>query len=374
MSVEFRIWRPVEPDLELFRQLLPPSVTEVVFFAALDADEQSGYQWILERLATEIDLPNLTSFAIQTQLGSLTDTGTSISHILRSYQGIEKLEVGMGHSYQILEVIRTAAELPHLLHLKIKDPNGYSATREPESSLRHSGSFPALESLELSSPPDCLASFLDQVSSRSVRSIRFEMTSNARPHQFEAATIKSIADCFRTIGEFVRLKALDVELQVQTTWNTLQYILRCKDLETLGIVTAWGYSLELQAGHLEQMGRALRNLTTLRLEPFDSSDSPRTSPTFTDLKVIATEFRMLRKLTITCDARSAPNDGFRGIDRAVTAQNSLQELNVTMSPIDKEAEEIVGMLLRLWWPNLTKVKWLTSAYSSSWSVVHANQR
>ncbi|KAG9048844.1 hypothetical protein FS837_011850 [Tulasnella sp. UAMH 9824] len=370
-SVRVDILEPLQPDLELVRIFLPPTVTEVELGVGQEADEQlSGYQWILEGLTAEMKLPNLNSFAIRTERSSRTDTGSSVSNILQCYQGIETLELAMGRSHHILEVLRSAAELPHLRRFKMTDPDGYYAKREPEICTLPLGSFPVLESLELCSAPDCLGTLLSRVPSKNVRNVQLKMNAQGHPQEFEAAGGTSIMDCFRTIGGFVHLKVLDVALGVRTTWDTLENILGCKELETLKIVVGWDCNLELEECHLEQMGRACRNLHALQLRLFRDYRPQTKFLKLSHLHVIATEFRNLRKLTIASDARVASNSGFSLVDRALATQYSLQELDVDMSLIDQEGEKVVGRMLALWWPNLVEVTWPDSNCAWHWSAAY----
>lgn len=381
-SVNVHITEPLQPDLELLRLFLPPTVTEVDLRVGQDAEEQlSGYQWILEALTAEMKLPNLTSFAIRTDRPRGADAGSSVSHILQCYQGIETLELAMASSHRILEVLRYAAELPHLRHFKMTDPDGCYVEREPGICSLPLGSFPVLESLELSSAPDCLGALLSRASSKNLRSLRLKMKAQDPPEELEAAGATSIADCFRSIGGFVRLKVLDVALGVQTiwdtleiTWDTLEYVLDCKELETLKVVVGRNCNLELEECHLEQMGRAYRDLQTLQLRLFTAHRPQTKSLKLSHLHVIATEFRNLRKLTIACDARAASNTGFSLVDRAVAAQYTLQELDVDMSLIDQEGEKVVGKMLALWWPNLVKVTWPDSHWAWHWAAAYANYK
>ncbi|KAG8912056.1 hypothetical protein FRC01_005322 [Tulasnella sp. 417] len=369
---------PPQPDLELARLFLSLTVTELEFQVDLDAEEEpSGYQWILEPLAGEMKLPNLTSFRISAGYTLVTDAGPNVSRILQSHQGIEKLEIVLSRSHTVLEILRSAAELPHLRRFKMNHPDGEAAQREPKIlSLPLDGLFPSLESLELSSAPDCLSSILGRVSSKNVRNIRLTMIGQGPPEvfeEFEAAGDTSIADCFRTIRGFVHLKALEVALRVRTTWDTFQCLLGCKELEALKILGGCGYDIKLEESHLEQMGRAWRDLKTLYLHP-TSFTNQEMCLTFAHLQVIATEFPNLRKLVIACDARVASNTGF-SVDRAVAAQNSLQELDVNESLIDERGEKVVGRLLAVWWPNLVEVTWASGAnWAWRWAAVYGNYR
>ncbi|KAG8912055.1 hypothetical protein FRC01_005321 [Tulasnella sp. 417] len=370
------IVEPSKPDLELSRLFLSPTVTELEFQVAQEAEEQpSGYQWILEGLAGEMKLPNLTSFGIRADDDWETDAGPNVSRILQSHQGIEMLDIQLGHSHTVLEILRSAGELPHLRRLKMKDPDSCATQREPEIlSLPLGGSFLSLESLELCSSPDCLGSILGRVSSKNVRNIRLKIYPQGYPEEYEAAHADgtSIADCFRTIGGFVHLKVLDIALGVRTTRDTFQYLLGCKELEALKIVNGGNYDIKLEESHLEQMGRAWRDLKTLHLH-LNSFRHQEMCPTFAHLQVIATEFPNLRKLVIACDARVASNTGFT-VDRAVAARNSLRELDVDKSLIDERGEKVVGRLLAVWWPNLDEVKWAGSSCAWHWEAAYANYR
>ncbi|KAG8912054.1 hypothetical protein FRC01_005320 [Tulasnella sp. 417] len=323
-SVMVYIVKPSKPDLELSRLFLSPTVTNLELQLDPEADEQpSGYQWILEGLAGEMKLPNLTSFGIRANYHSITDAGPNVSRILQSHQGIEMLDILFSRSHTVLDTLCSAAELPHLRCFKMTDPGGYAAQREPKIlSLPLDGSFPSLESLELSSAPDCLSYILGRVSSYNVQNIRLKMIAQGPPQEFEAAAGTSIVDCFRTIGGFVHLKVLDITLGVRTTWDTFQHLLGCKELETVKIVVGWDCDLKLEESHLEQMGRDWRDLKTLHLLLVKSITPQAMCPTFAHLQVIATDFPNLRKLMIACDARVASNTGF-SVDRAVAAQNSL---------------------------------------------------
>ncbi|KAG8911463.1 hypothetical protein FRC00_006440, partial [Tulasnella sp. 408] len=346
-SVKVHIMDPLQPDLELLRLFLPPTVTEVELEVGREAEEQlSGYQWILEALTAEMKLPNLSSFTIKTERPwETTNAGSSVSHILQCHQGIETLELAMERNHRILEVLRSAAELPHLRRLKMTDPDGYYAKREPGIGSLPLGSFPALESLELSSASDCLAILLNRVPSKNVRNVRLKMDTQHHSEEFEAADDTSIVDCFRTIGGFVHLEVLEVTLGVGTTWDTLEYILACQELKTLKVVVGRGCNLELEECHLEQMSRAFRDLQTLQLRLFTDYRPQTKFLKLNHLNVIATEFRKLRKLTIACDARIVSNTGFSLVDRAVAAQYTLQELDVDVSSIDQEGEKVVGKML-----------------------------
>ncbi|KIO15387.1 hypothetical protein M407DRAFT_13312 [Tulasnella calospora MUT 4182] len=160
------------------------------------------------------------------------------------------------------------------------DPDEYSA--EPENFSIPFGMFPALESLEFSRAPDCFGSLLGRVSSESAYGT-YDSSAQARLHEFEAAGSASIADSFRAIGGSVHLKVVDVALE------GTNYVKR---------TTTYSQMWDPHSCHLEQMGRALHNLRTLRLEQFDSCGPQTKFLKFTDLQVAATGFWKLRKLKI----------------------------------------------------------------------------
>ncbi|KIO19099.1 hypothetical protein M407DRAFT_11567 [Tulasnella calospora MUT 4182] len=327
-SVRFEMTWKLEVDLELLGHFLPTSVTEVDVWASQLQKGGLGYQRFIAALATERKLPRLSSFSVAIHYQSRIDAGPDVSRVLETYPGIERLSGTLRPHHRLHQVLCLAGQLPCLRHFQMSDCDGMVLTREPEIPSLPYGSFPALESLELSSAPGCLGTLLVRVSSRKIQNIRLMVDAGNRLHEFQDAGGTPLADSFRAIGRLARLKALSVVLGIRTTWEIVHHILGCTELQTLTIVVRHNCDLVLQEGHLEQMGRAWRDLETMRLQLTDSYDSHTKFLELSHLHVIATEFRNLRKLAIKCDARSVSNGGFNVGDQAVAPRNSLEELDV----------------------------------------------
>ncbi|KAG9048843.1 hypothetical protein FS837_011849 [Tulasnella sp. UAMH 9824] len=362
-SVRFEINRKLEVNLELLGHFLPPSVTDVDV-CAIGGPEDG--QRFLNALATEMKLPRLSSFSITVGSRPKKDVGASVSRVLRSHQGIERLTMDIGNSHQIHEVFRLAGQLPRLRHFEMCNYDGEALSLDQDS-------FPALESLKLASASHCLDSLLVRVPSEKIT--RLEMTVEDPLPASQDPSATPLADSFRTIGTFTHLRVLNVHLEVEATWETIHHILGCKELQTFVITALRGSSLELQESHLEQMGRAWPSLKTLRLQLHDSDAPETTYLKLSYLRVIATEFQNLRTLSIKFDARAASSSQFSLSDSTVPAQYSLQKLDVDLSLIDEEGLEVVGRLLASWWPNLLEI---TCRYynlsATHWSAVQANYR
>lgn len=363
-SVQFSMRCKLEVDSELLGHFLLPSVTDVDVFVIF---EEEDAQRSLHRLATAIKLPHLRSFSITVAFLPEDDVGSSVSHVLRSHQSIERLTLYIEKGHEIQEVLRLAGQLPHLRHFEMREYDGTVLSLDDDS-------FPALESLKLSTASHCLDPLLVWVPSEKIKWLRVEVQDR---HELRDASGTPLADCFRAIGTFTHLKVLDVTLEVVTTWETVHHILDCKELQTFVITLRRGSGLELQERHLEQMGRAWRDLKTLRLQLPEGNGGRNSFMKLSYLRVIATEFRNLQALKINIDARAAAISRFNLPDLTVPPQYSLQELDVDVSLLDKAGEKIIGPLLASWWPNVREITYLDSLSNSSasyWSVVQKNYR
>ncbi|KAG8921011.1 hypothetical protein FRC01_000483 [Tulasnella sp. 417] len=365
VSTELDIYRmPEEDSLDFLPLVLPRTVSEVRI-RGKGHDSEATFGRVLQVLVDDVKVPNLKSFGITTWHATTTNLNTSISQVLRSYEGIQALKLELQSGHQIQEVLFSAGQLNNLRHLdaRIMKP-------DPAIALSSRVWLPELETLQLNGAYPFIVSLLTSVEPRSMRDVKMVVEKRAFGGPNEAPISTLFWNCLSSIGRFVRLKTLDVEVKFSVLLHDLRHILPCTDLETLRFVGPQLSSVEGEEDLVERMVKAWPRLKNLELRSrFDSRHGAQ-ALRLPHLQVVAKECQALERLCISLDARGRKSPMFQLDSIKVAKENVLRELEISCALLEDVSEMGLVMIVKQMWPWLNLVSSERTRISGNVVVIH----
>ncbi|KAG8918593.1 hypothetical protein FRC01_001781 [Tulasnella sp. 417] len=350
VSTELDIyWMPENDSLEFLPLVLPRTVSEVRI-QGKGPDSEATIGRVLQALANDVKVPNLKTFGITTWHATTTNLNTSISQVLRSYEGIQALKLELESGHQILEVLFSAGQLNNLSHLdaRIMKP-------DPAIALPSRVWLPHLETLQLNGAHPFIVSLLTSVEPRSIREVKMVVEKKASSGLNEAPISTPFWNCLSSIGRFVHLKTLEVEVKFSVLLRDLHHILPCTDLETLRFIGPQLSSVEGEEDLVQRMVKAWPRLKNLELRSTFDSRHGAQALRLPHLQVIAKESQTLKRLCISLDARGRKSPMFQLESIKVAKENVLRELEISCALLEDVSEMGLVMIVKQMWPWLNVV-------------------
>ncbi|KAG8966996.1 hypothetical protein FRC05_002310 [Tulasnella sp. 425] len=348
------------PSVELMRVFLPSNVSSIEL--RIYRRPKALAEAILNSIANDISLPELTRLSVTTSFVSL---GQAISQVILSHRSIQKLTVrGARPSKETAQILRSAGELPHLDHISLTHSSGSGINQAPNIRILPRGSLGALTKIKVAGDPAFVDAVLGLPVAKNMRSLYFRLTASAKDET-------QFADCLHSIGQFTRLKYLELRLEIKVPWSAVSMFVGCRELEVFRVVAIRGGSLDITEADLERMADALPRLQELTLNSLSEHVQGISHIPIHHLHRIATRFRTLRKLCVSVDATAEGNPTFDWTTPAAVENEALEELDVASSQVDSEAK-LIAAIFRAWWPKLRLVKWSDDSHIGPvWGEVNA---
>ncbi|KAG8966999.1 hypothetical protein FRC05_002313 [Tulasnella sp. 425] len=363
------------PSVELMKVFLPSHVSsiEITIFSGSEAPGEA----VLNSIANDISLPELTRFSITTFVDGC---GPAMSQAILSHRSIQSLTIGLGTRTQAAPILQSAAQLPHLHHISISDFNRLATDQGPNVRLLPRGSLAAVTSLKVVGG----STFVDAV-------LGLPVTGNMESIYIGLAEEDGtpFAHCLR---QFTRLKCLELQPVKRMPWSAVSMLVGCRELEVFRVVIPRFRPLDVSEADLERIADALPRLQELTLTCLSKPGWEAKYMPIRYLYRIATRFRNLRKLCVSVDASAEGNPTFDWTAAEVVANEALEELDVALSKVDREAEaaaneefeeldlalsaggpgpKVIAKMLRAWWPRLRFVKGDDPESGRVWAEVNA---
>ncbi|KAG9027036.1 hypothetical protein FS837_004399 [Tulasnella sp. UAMH 9824] len=248
-----------DQSLETMSTFLPQTISEVqILVVATGAVFSTGR--VLQALREEITLPDLKSFAIKGFIYPTPYLTRGITELLLSQHGIQNLDISIGSGSQILELIHSVGELPHLRQLR-------SRALQWEGSFDRSSRilFPSLEAFEIRGSPSFIYAVLDCIGSEHMRSVQVFVYGSSYGDDLEAY-VTLMSRCLVSIGRFTHLKTLDLELTTPISGGLLDHVWTCESIEALRLVGVDLGPLETEETHPSWMTTTWPRLTKVELK------------------------------------------------------------------------------------------------------------
>ncbi|KAG8966997.1 hypothetical protein FRC05_002311 [Tulasnella sp. 425] len=335
---------------------------------------------VLNSIANDISLPKLTRFSITTFVDGC---GPAISQTILSHRGVQSLTIGLGTRTQAAPILQSGAQLPHLHHISISDLFRTATDQGPNVRRLPRGSLAAVTSLKVVGGSAFVDAVLGLPVAGNMESIYIGLAE-------EDGT--PFAHCLRSIGQFTRLKCLELQPDKRMPWSAVSMLVGCRELEVFRVVTARFRPLDVSEADLERIANALPRLQELTLTSLSNLGWEAKYMPIRYLYCIATRFRNLRKLCVFVDATAKGNPTFDWTAPEAVANKVLEELDVALSKVDREAEaaaneafeeldlassavgpgpKVIAKMFRAWWPRLRVVKGDDPESGRVWAEVNA---